>query len=641
VKQFFQAKPTALFLSLVLLVVLTPGVIYKYQAAIPAFLEGWGLIWACLAAALCSILILTKNPFQIVQRFYCVPALLLIAMAGQYAFGIGWDFKNEYSVHMAHKLVSLAMLEGKLYFPYSAAFGVDNDYQVYNGAVFTNWAYGVPWLQMPFHLLSRIFSGGAAIAFFPDRIIFLIYYLISAFYAYFALNTYAGSRGYKNDAVRVLAITGILLCLYTTTVYVLASYRFLVYEETCAYFVLFQINAIASILLYRVTGETRYLYLLGINAGIATLIRPTGLAYDVVYALVLFERRHLQAIYKYALWCVPFIILFLASNYVKGGHFISLGLTNSNPGYDFHYAPTRFGSSCNGNPAGRLEVATSLLFNIFIAPKANTEHLQQCGFLIEYATSKLLPPFVGWGFSLLLLYYLYHVIKTQSVSLRAIAPLAGVVVMFLAYVNGGVGFEYRYAADFFPFYVLMAAELAVFYQQSFNRRWILGFTALACLITAFQFVTVVNPQLSTILKTASPADPAHRTGLWASMPLAYWNQYNAPNPPSTRSCSDRPLQFPHDKFGWSSTCDVADFVNLFLSLPAHDSAKRQYRLSFDLRGIMPDRIYLNGGYYSPAGDSVVFYANRGAMVSPLVILSFMWTDPAAAQKTKLYGISVQ
>lgn len=92
-----QVKATAFFLSLVLLVVLTPGVIFKYQSAVPAFADGWGLIWACVAAALCCILIFARNPFQIVRNYYCVPALLLIAMAGQYACGIGWINGGYYS----------------------------------------------------------------------------------------------------------------------------------------------------------------------------------------------------------------------------------------------------------------------------------------------------------------------------------------------------------------------------------------------------------------------------------------------------------------------------------------------------------------------------------------------------------------
>lgn len=623
------------------LIVLTPGLLFKYQGAAPTFFEGWATVWACIAAAICCVLIFAKKPFLLLGKYLYVPALLCIAMAGQYACGIGWDFNNEYSAHMAHKLTSLAMLQGKLHFPYSGAFGIDNDYQVYNGAVFTNWGYGVPWLQMPFHLLARLLSGGAAIAFFPDRIIFLFYCLLSSFYAYFALNKFADSRDYQNGAIRVLTITALVLCLYATTVYVVASYRFLVYEETCAYFVLFEINAIASILLYRVSGSSRYLYLAGINAGIATLIRATGLAYDVVYALSLFERKHIVAAWRYALWCVPFVLLFIASNYVRTGQLMNLGLANTNPGYDFHYVPTRFGSTCNATPAGLLDVAGSLFFNIFVTAKANTEHLQQCGFLIEYATSRMMPPFIGWGFSLLLLYYVFHIVRSRLLSVRTIAPLAGILVMFLAYVQGGVGFEYRYAADFFPFYVLMAAELAAWSLAPISRRWMLGITGLAGLLTAFAFVTIITPQLSSILKAQSPADPTHRAGLWAATPLAYWNQYDAPNPPSVRSCDDRPLQFPHDKFGWSSDCGVADFVNLVLSIPAGDAGSRSYRVTFDLRGSMPDKIFLNGGHYTPTGNEVVFTANRSAMVSPVVILSFMWSDPAAAQKTKLYKVSIQ
>ncbi len=635
-----QVKATVYFFSVALLLVLTPGVVFKYQSAVPTFFEGWGIIWACVAAALCCILIFARDSFRIVRKYYCVPAFLCVVMAGQYACGIGWDFKNEYSLHLAHKLMSLALLEGKLYYPYSPAFGVDNDYQMFNGAVFTNWGYGVPFLQAPFHEVAKLYASVGGLALFPDRIIFFFYYTVSALYVYFALNTYAVSRGYPNGILRHVAIGGAILWIYTATLYWLVSYRYLVYEETEAYFVLFQINCIASWLLFKVTGQARYLYLLGASAGMGTLIRPTGVLYDLVYGLAVIDKRYFQSFWRYVAGSFPFIAAFLLINHYKSGRFLALGINNSNPGWDVTYAPVRFGSTCPHSLRGASEVAQSLFFNLFIGPRSVSDFLSGCGFTLENAT-KVSPPFIHWGFTAFLLFYIYWIVRHKAVDLEAATPLLGLAAMFGAYVYVlGEGFAYRYADDFLPFYILMAAVLIVRFKARLHFGSLLALGALAAASVAFAFVTVVTPQLVSITKSGDPLYPGNGSGWWGTLPLNHWNKYDIAPLPTTRTCGDRPLSLPHDKFGWNSKCDAAAFVNVFMAVPA--GSEVHHKLVFDLQGAMPDKIYINGGYYTPSGGaSVAFDADPRAMVTPNILVSFMWTNPGPFQKTRLYKVSIQ
>ncbi len=617
---------------------MTPGVLFKYHAGAPAFAEGWGLLWAGVAAAVCCVLIFARNPFQVLSTYGYVAALLFLVMAGQYASGTGWDFKSEYSVHLAHKLMSLALLQGNLYYPYSPAYGLDNDYQIFHGAVFSNWGYGVPILEIPFHLLAKAFQPGNAFAMFPDRIIFLMYYAASACYGYFALNAYATFKGYAKTFLRTVVITGVLLTVYTATVYWLVSYRFLVYEETEAYFALFQINAIASLLLFRSTGRTAYLYLLGVNAGIATLIRPTGAVYDVVYALTVVDRRAWQPLLKYVQGIAPFIAAFLMLNYYKSGHILGAGINNTNPGRDIHYAPVRFGSPCPAGLHGLQEVATSLFFNLFVGPKGNTPFLDACGFTLESAAA-VFPPFVQWGFSAFLVFYVVLLVKNKWFDFAGAAPLVGLAVMFGSYVYAsGAGFAYRYAGDFLPFYILMGAVLLIRANARLSPQLILVLAALSFAYPATAAVTVIAPQLPTVLKTATPTGGP---GLWGTGPMTYWQKFDAPPLPATRTCSGNALGFPHDKFGWNSNCGVTGFVNVFMSVPAADKSS-DHTLVFDLHGAMPDRIYIDGDYYHPGRGSVIHFSTvPHYMITPNILVSFMWTDPAAAHATKLYKVSIR
>jgi hypothetical protein len=92
--------------------------------------------------------------------------LLLAAWVCMY--GKIWSFEK----FEAHRFTAKAMLTGTLRLR-SMVTLVGHDEQVYNGAVYTNWGFGVPLLQLPFHA----FAGATHMAqgFFPDRAIYFVY----------------------------------------------------------------------------------------------------------------------------------------------------------------------------------------------------------------------------------------------------------------------------------------------------------------------------------------------------------------------------------------------------------------------------------------------------------------------------------
>ena len=115
-----------------------------------------------------------------VFRCLCFAALfaLIIEVQG------GTEKIFPFSDHPAHKYTALSMLEGRLHFKPDIRYGYNYDLQVFNGAVYTNWGFGVPLLQLPFHWLKQkyfqLFAAEkpdlfVAASFFPDRLIFLFY----------------------------------------------------------------------------------------------------------------------------------------------------------------------------------------------------------------------------------------------------------------------------------------------------------------------------------------------------------------------------------------------------------------------------------------------------------------------------------
>jgi hypothetical protein len=595
----------------------------------PTFGQGWLGIWACVVALLFAVRVLEDVPAPVARIALHLPPVLALVMLGQFACGIGWDASREYSIHLAHKLTAAALLQGKLFYPYGVGFGLDPDYEVYNGAVFTNWNYGVPLLQLPFHALTDLVSlDRARLHFFPDRLIFLFYYALSAGLAYAAVRRYLETvTGWANVA-RSLAATAFVATVFSTTLFWLVSYRFLVYEETMAYFVLFQVDALASLILYRVTRRPPYLVVLGITQGIALLVRPTALVYVIVYAIVVWAgRRSRGELLRYAVACAPFVIIFIALNLYRTGSPVSLGIGNTNPGSGLDYQKVRFGVTCLHGTANAAEVAVVTAANLFWGPQANTPALDRCNLVMESSPAAG-PPYVGWGFSLLLLLGLVELIRARALRADVLAPPAAILLLFGAYVYGAMGFAYRYADDLLPLYVLFFALVVLRRWPQPRGRWIALCGVAGAVLVGVQLATQVAPQLRTVLKAETPAVAMRHVGLWGATPLVYWNRYDAAALPTVRSCGDRPLTLPGDKLGWNAACIVGPFVNLFMALPQDQPAPTRFTLQVEVTGgPPPDRAYVNGRTYRMTDGRVDFSADLERMVTPDVLVSLLWSTP--------------
>src|SRR5580693_8253293 len=96
-------------------------------------------------------------------------SLLLLGTAMVVWEGSIWGF----TYTNQHRFTSMAMLTGTLRM-HGGISRITSDEQIFNGAGYTNWGYGVPLLELPFHAVARRVHAFAT-GFFPDRAIFFLY----------------------------------------------------------------------------------------------------------------------------------------------------------------------------------------------------------------------------------------------------------------------------------------------------------------------------------------------------------------------------------------------------------------------------------------------------------------------------------
>ena len=143
-----------------------------------------------------------------------------------------------YQSRDAHRFTAMSMLTGSLKYHFSL-FSLVGDEEVYNGAGYTHWGYGVPLLQLPFHAVARHMASLSA-PFFPDRAIFFVYVAVLVPIVWLAMYRLVASRAIAPETAhfRLLALswaaTAFVLC---RALYPLLTGHFHVYDETIAYYV--------------------------------------------------------------------------------------------------------------------------------------------------------------------------------------------------------------------------------------------------------------------------------------------------------------------------------------------------------------------------------------------------------------------
>lgn len=560
----------------------------------------------------------------------------------------GRDLLWRYSHDERHRFTAMAMLHHTLRLRNGLSV-MSGDEQVYNGAVYTNWGFGVALLQMPFHAIARhykSFPGG----FFPDRAIYFIYLTGTILVLWLALSRLLAMRRplprgwFRRD---VLSWAAVLFAI-TYALFPLMSGRFIVYEETICYLILVEFVALSA---YIFSFETRTLWpmiVMGAAAGMGLVIRATGLIYLGVWGvLVLLERKTMRSVVAFAAATVPFVAFWMYSNWVKSGSPLSLGYTNSMPWFPWHTPMQRFGTfRCTETIKGTLE-AGDRLFRWFFesvsddpreSAKAENDYLTRCHFM-----SEVRPPansteaFFGLGCLVFLLWTLGHHLVRRERRLEVYVPFATFAFLFYEFMTGP-GFAWRYAGDFWPTFALIGVHYVRYLPPSFA-----GFLGVRlAVVLAFLSHGSMAKDIETAVTTIDKLDEGGVRNLESDFNRSF--ETVDPPLPSQLKCGHVPWWPYHNGHGWNSNCTTDTFTNFFLGVPKKNG--RYYQVRFETEGVTAHtlRLYVNGRVYTARREGDGYVADvpidYAKLNMPTVMATIEWTRDFEPKPGKLLTVEM-
>ncbi len=574
-----------------------------------------------------------------------VAALVLTAWVCMY--GKLWCFENV----EAHRFTSRAMLLGTLAMR-SRVTLAGHDEQVFHGAVYTNWGFGVPLLQLPFHALASLFRG--LHGFFPDRAIYFLYLCaaIPAFWATFDRLLEMRQPPATSPERRRLASWAVTWLVLNTVLFPFMSTRFVVYEETLAYMTICELLALGGYVLGLQAPGWRPAVVMGIASGLGLLVRPTGLVYVGVWgALVALQRRPARTL-LFAAAVAPFVAFFLYTNQVRSGSPMGLGFANSNPAVDYHILVQRFGSTCADGPAHMLEIAGRLLnaFFLYISGTPNSAWLRACHFGDFEQRDGTREPYFGPAVLVMLVAFLLGLVRRRERRLSIWVPYAAMAALFAAYVRQGWGFNWRYTGDFWPLLVLAAVQyvhtLPAERVRPLDGRMVKifvagGAIALARFLVPWQW------------SSGGPHGEGRAEIVHASESAAMEQSFleshagvDAPLP-SRLSCGEplAPLYKNGVGWSWKDRCGVDAFTNVYLGVPRSGDDRHRLRLRTEGMPMQSVKVFLDGKVYTAEkrgdayeADVAVRYAD---LASPVVIATVLWSrDEAVPAGARLLSIEL-
>lgn len=541
-----------------------------------------------------------------------------------------------------HRYTAMAMLSGTLRLQHGIA-KVGPDEQVFGGATYDNWGFGVPLLQVPFQLFATIRS--LPDRFFPDRAIYFFYLaaaiptLWAAFDRLLSARERLGGIALRRHALS-WAATGLVLSL---AVYPLMSCRFLIYEETVCYFVLAELVALAAFVFTLRSGSLPALVSWGVAAGIGLLVRPTGLIYFGGWCvLLLLERRTRRAILAFAGGAAPAVLFWMYSNWVKTGSPFGVGYANALPWIDAQTPMMRFGSLCSDTPAHAAVLARYLLKALFIGTDLpSSPWLERCHFDLEDRPAEAPlthAPMLGLAVLLVLGWMFLHKLAARERRLEFYVPYGCLALVFGSYVWAGAGFAWRYVGDFWPFVVLAAVQYVRFLPRA--AAPLLGLRlAVVLWVTASVVYARTVPEA---LRTVQTFDPARIPGQWAD----FVARRDTPDAPMAASleCGRVPGSPFHNGEGWSSACTVDTFTNVYLGVPV--KSDDHYQIRFKTQGMASDklRVYVNGRIYDALRGGDVYSAEvtipQSRLASRNVMITVEWVRALDPPAGKLLSIEI-
>jgi hypothetical protein len=555
-----------------------------------------------------------------------------------------------YSAVPAHRFTAKAMLAGALHMRGSVLLTSDDE-EVYSGATFTHWGFGVPLLELPFHTLAtwtRRMSG-----FFPDRAVYFFYFIaalpgIAVGFRRLVARRF-GLRDGKLDVI-TLALTWLVLCL---TLYPLMATRFIVYEMTIAYFTILQLLAISAYVYARQSTSSWPIVAMAAGAGMGLLVRHTGLVYLGVWGLLVLlldegtsglrDRLLGKRFLTFSAVVSPFVAFWLFTNSVKTGSPIGLGFANSNPYWGYDVTMQRFGSPCSNTPLHTLEVAVQIFGALFffVSKALRFPHVRACHFALEERDSTG-EPYLGPAALVFLAWIVYRLVSRRERRLALYVPLGAFALLFVMFVRAGAGIAWRYAGDLWPA-IFLSAVLHV--ESSPPGSLLRVQPRLAAMLFGFGALLYLRYLVPWEWSTRANIVPAGRAALVARDFAESWP---ADSPIAHRlDCGAKPTRPYHNGFGWLDGCRVDTFTQVYLGVVPKGGVDR-YRLHMRAEGFAAEsvRVHLNGGYYTATkvdgGYDAAVEIPYGRLTSPIVMVTVEWTRaPDPPPSGKLLSIELE
>jgi len=573
----------------------------------------------------------------------------------------------EYSAIGIHPSVARALYNAQLFLSDRPELGIPHDFEFHNGALYTHWGYGVPLLQMPFHLLVTAFSSGSGFRFFPDRTIFLFYLLLGSALLWLALRSLVESAFRVGDWAGSALATALTTFLLTFGLYWLISMYFGVYEATVSYLALVQFCAISFFVLFRRQRRTALVVALGATEGIGILVRSTGVLYFglFLFLLCLLEGRRRHAIGLYALSALPFAVTWAAFNYARTDTLVGSGLNTvfSEP-KEMH--AFQFGvNPCFASLGGKLRLLGYCLDGLFSPwmSDATKQLAESCGLRTIELTRQPLPlvsPLVSFA----LLWAIATGLRRRDYAV--LGPLGVTMGLIGFFVRSGLNFGARYMGDFWPaFALLLLTPLFRLENIAARPKWVVVASVLLLTLSARKIATGVVPQFVTIHAAASVEETFIPPGNFTRerVAVAYssarrrrWMEvpFDA-NPmtgvPTARTCPPFVIsQFEMDARWWTPDCRTWAITPMFLSLPEKPGADFILRIDYAL--ILPAPLQagrrldvtVNGDRYSAPFDGahavIPFRVRKERFHSSIVPVVIRWEKSFSSSDVRLERVEI-
>jgi hypothetical protein len=578
---------------------------------------------------------------------YAVGVWLLFRPA-MHVFGRQLSDLWVYSASPQHRYTSMSMLTRALTLHASAGH-VGHDEQVYNGSGYTNWGYGIPLLQLPFHAVARHLRSLGPHRFFPDRAIFFSYLAVAIPIVWAGFDKLLAARervGSTNRVRRHAASWAVAAFVLVTALYTLLASRFIIYEETVAYFAMVELVACAAFVFAvdERAGITSVVAF-GVAAGIGLLVRPTGLIYLGVWSgILLLERRSPKTVIAFAAGVAPFLLFWIFGNWVRTGTPFSPGFENTLPEYDFHVRTVRFGSLCRDTSTHTIQAALRLFSALFsLASDDPKPWMRDCHFDFEPRNVdqrfwSSTDPFIGVPVFIFLAWTCAHHLARRDWRPATYLPHVGIVLVFAGYVYAGTGFAWRYIADFWPLFVLVGVQ----YVRRLPRTgtailaWPLAATMFTGAVVCYRHDVV--PWKSLVATLGDSDIPK----MWDDFSNYRWGT-DGPLP-SKVTCGEVPSWPWKNGRGWVANCQVDAYTDLFVGVPPKDDDR--YVFQFKTDGIGSDTlpVYVNGRRYTArrAGSiyTVPVRIDYKSLHSPIVLTTIEWSHSLDLPTGKLLEVQI-